>query len=656
MAKCIKCGTQLSEGDNFCPKCGAPCSINLSHSSIDDDRFVKQKKASRTLVAVIVAIAIIGGAWFLWNRLSSPKYSLESLAKIVPDYNYVENFHDGIAIGHKGGKHGYFNMQGEVITPCVYEEAYAFKEGLAKVKKDGKWGFINNTGEEIIPCQYNDAHDFSEGLALVEKDDKYGFIDNEGKTVIPFIYGYSYPFSEGLAAVSTEEGFQYIDKTGKIILTTNWDNGAYWEFHNGLAPRMDDEGENYGYIDKTGKMVIPAVYFPYNNSMGEFKEGFAIVIRAGNDGKSEVIDVNGRNVLGFDFDGYAEYNDEVILIHSDDEVTFYNTKGEKIIEKKYKDAKPFSEGLAPVTTDGEYWGYIDKTGKMVIPATFDVACEFSEGLACVQKDGKYGYVDKKGNSTFDIKNEGSQEGNDIGEEQEPVNKSQQEEKEFLENFYKGLDEYRLGEEKEEDLEVYIRKNITKNALQNLIDGYDYECPEENCLALWMFTNEGDCNKLIERKIEQESESTFLVTNTWGYEQNSSYKTNYKVRLVIVKEEGSYKIDTIINVNEEEHEKAYREINQYSNYVGKWTLKRTTDEGRTMLMEVTLKENQSGELAGFNDRGNVLIYEQYPQCILEDGVIYMTKNGDINGRGVPKLRIASDGLYSYDGEKYIRQSE
>lgn len=89
------------------------------------------------------------------------------------------------------------------------------------------------------------------------------------------------------------------------------------------------------------------------------------------------------------------------------------------------------------------------------------------------------------------------------------------------------------------------------------------------------------------------------------------------------------------------------------------MRRTTDEGRKMLIEITLKENHSGELAGFNERGNVadvLIYEQYPQCILEDGVIYMTKNGDINGKGVPKLRVASDGLYSYDGEKYIRQSE
>lgn len=139
MAYCVKCGTQLSEGDKFCPKCVNPCD-NVSRKSVEV-QVIEQKKpsktSSRTLVAVIVVIAIIGGAWFLWSRLSSPKYSLESLAKIVSDYDYVENFHDGIAIGHKGGKHGYFNMQGEVITPCIYEEASSFVEGLASVKKVG---------------------------------------------------------------------------------------------------------------------------------------------------------------------------------------------------------------------------------------------------------------------------------------------------------------------------------------------------------------------------------------------------------------------------------------------------------------------------------------------------------------------------------------
>jgi hypothetical protein len=100
-------------------------------------------------------------------------------------------------------------------------------------------------------------------------------------------------------------------------------------------------------------------------------------------------------------------------------------------------------------------------------------------------------------------------------------------------------------------------------------------------------------------------------------------------------------------------------NSYSKFVGKWRLRKTTNEGQKMLIEVTLKENHSGEVAGFHDRGNVadiLSYEEYPQCILVDGILYMTKDGDINGRGVAKLRLGSDGLYSYEYDKFVREDD
>jgi hypothetical protein len=238
--------------------------------------------------------------------------------------------------------------------------------------------------------------------------------------------------------------------------------------------------------------------------------------------------------------------------------------------------------------------------------------------------------------------------------QDSIYKAQQEEKVFLENFYSKINKLSWN-----DLEVYVRKYITKRALQDLIDGYAYECPEGNCLALWMFSYEaggGDFDKLLERKIEQESDNTFLVTITWGCEDNSSFKQDYKVRLGIVKEGDSYKINTIVNVSEEERKKSYQDnANLYLNYVGRWILRKTTNKGQKMLIEVTLKENHSGEMAIFHDRGNVadvVVYEEYPQCILNDGVIYMTKNGDIT-KGTPQLRIGSDGLYSFDGGKYTR---
>lgn len=134
-------------------------------------------------------------------------------------------------------------------------------------------------------------------------------------------------------------------------------------------------------------------------------------------------------------------------------------------------------------------------------------------------------------------------------EQDSIYKVQQEEKEFLENFYKRLDAFRLWEEKEE----LVRENVTQKALQTLRDGYEYEDGCDDCLALWMFTFEGggDLDTLLGRKIERVSDNTFLVTTTVGCSNGNPYKEDSKVRLGIVKAEGSYKINSIEKVYSEE---------------------------------------------------------------------------------------------------------
>ena len=115
MAYCVKCGTQLSEGDNFCPKCGNPCD-NVSRQSVEA-QVVEQKEPSKTLykvlLAVILAIALIGGGWFAWSN-HRDDYSLEGLAKAMQIYNTdnIEDillpiFHDGLARVYKNEKYGF---------------------------------------------------------------------------------------------------------------------------------------------------------------------------------------------------------------------------------------------------------------------------------------------------------------------------------------------------------------------------------------------------------------------------------------------------------------------------------------------------------------------------------------------------------------------
>ena len=127
------------------------------------------------------------------------------------------------------------------------------------------------------------------------------------------------------------------------------------------------------------------------------------------------------------------------------------------------------------------------------------------------------------------------------EKQDSLSMIQEEEKLFLEKFYKSLDDCRLWEEKDE----YVRMNVTSNALQTLRNEYDYECSDGDCLAIWLFYSDGnDMDKLISRKIEPISDGLFLVTSTWGYSEGSATIDSYRVKIGIVMNGESYKISSI----------------------------------------------------------------------------------------------------------------
>jgi hypothetical protein len=73
-----------------------------------------------------------------------------------------------------------------------------------------------------------------------------------------------------------------------------------------------------------------------------------------------------------------------------------------IIQPQFDYAGTFSEGLAPVKTEGK-WAYIDKTRNFIIQPQFDYAGTFSEGLAPVKTKGKWAYIDKIGNVIIQTK-------------------------------------------------------------------------------------------------------------------------------------------------------------------------------------------------------------------------------------------------------------
>jgi len=85
---------------------------------------------------------------------------------------------------------------------------------------------------------------------------------------------------------------------------------------------------------------------------------------------------------------------------------FIDTKGNWVIEAKYRRVEPFAEGLALVTghPEGDYREeYIDKNGTTIIdfPKGVGIANPFSEGMAAVtgtlrEGFGRSGYIDRTG--------------------------------------------------------------------------------------------------------------------------------------------------------------------------------------------------------------------------------------------------------------------
>ena len=80
---------------------------------------------------------------------------------------------------------GYFvDSEGNELFNKQFEKVSCFFEGLARVEQNEKSGFINTKGEVIIPCIYDDAWNFNEGLAAVKQNGKWSIINKEGKVIV----------------------------------------------------------------------------------------------------------------------------------------------------------------------------------------------------------------------------------------------------------------------------------------------------------------------------------------------------------------------------------------------------------------------------------------------------------------------------------------
>ena len=245
-----------------------------------------------------------------------------------------------------------------------------------------------------------------------------GYIDRSGKVVIEPKFSrrgnYGGEFRNGLMEIGVSDG-EYVDTTGKLVINKGYYRG--WDFSEGLAVAMRNDGEKWGYIDRTGEFVISPRFDSYpEGSVRSFSDGLAAIEvknRVGYIDQSGEFTIQPTFLNGSDFkDGMARVVVEGPCHHLDDGIcsflpitlenempfckyTFIDKSGVILTSQRYDRAKDFSEGLAPVQI-GTQWGFIDKNGNIVINMQFDAAEPFSDGLALIRQNDLWGYINYAG--------------------------------------------------------------------------------------------------------------------------------------------------------------------------------------------------------------------------------------------------------------------
>jgi len=336
---------------------------------------------SEAIIKVVKRTEGVGAFNMLGNQVLPCKYQ---------EVKYLGN---NLIMAMEGGKCGiYETVRGNKVMSPKYDQIEPFSNGLAAACEHGRWGYIDAQGKKVIDFLYSSAEPFNDhGIAVVGNNGTCTLIDNKGRSITPYYYSEIQNFSDGLARAKRDGKWGCIDAQGHEVVECKYDRIGEWDKNTGLA--LASMGGSKGYLNREGRIVVPCRY----DEVGAFdKQNLAQVKQGSYVG---LIDADGHEIVPCQYSTIDSFHDDMAMVSKNGKWGYVGRNGMSDIACQYEAAQAFSDGMAAVKRNGK-WGYINTSNREVLPFQYTQAGPFGYFLANVNGNS---FITADGNVLIDYK-------------------------------------------------------------------------------------------------------------------------------------------------------------------------------------------------------------------------------------------------------------
>lgn len=311
------------------------------------------------------------------------------------EYDELGWLNDSLLYAKKNGLFGIYNTENKCQSDLFFDDIIPFDGRLARVSVNNKVGYLNRALEMEIPAEFDELIVFTDSSFVYSLADKKGLLDAKNRWRTLASYDEIYPINDGLAMVRVMDKIGYIDAIGNLILAVQFEQfpnfskvGMFREktvvvkkkgkflLINNLGEVLmslpyDGVGEwgawfpvmknvKWGFINPKGKEVT---LFDYD-FVEKVNNNLFIVEKNGSFG---LLSVNGIAILPPEFKSIFVFGDSLLLVQDANGYGISTLSGEVLIQRIYDEIKSYENDVLELHKNQVVSYYQLKIGKLIEP-------------------------------------------------------------------------------------------------------------------------------------------------------------------------------------------------------------------------------------------------------------------------------------------------